>query len=100
MNSLEKISLENEIFEIKALSSRDILSQQSALVFLDEYDAMHLGLWSCIFPRSLGLLGPTLNRSIFTVSWVSKLPNLLKFAIKSLTRGSFWRSYPPVRKPL
>lgn len=66
MNSLKKISLENEIFEIKALSSRNILNQQSAPVSLDEHDAMHLGLWSCIFPRSLGLLGPTLNRSTFT----------------------------------
>ena len=67
MDSLKEISLENEIFEIKALGSRDILNQQSALVSLEEHDAMDLGLWSSISRRSLGLLSPTLSRSTFTV---------------------------------
>ena len=67
MDSFEKFSLENEIFELQALSGRDILNQQSALVFtLVEHDAMHLSLWSSICPRSLGLIGSLLGR--FTVA--------------------------------
>ena len=67
MDAFEKVSLEDEIFEIKALGGRDILKQQSALACLGDHCAEYLGLWSSISHGSLGLTSPALSRSTVTV---------------------------------